>query len=124
MKAKKTTTKTAATKKATAATKKTSRPVVSAETALATVKATKNTKGAKPATTPKADGPRPASKQSTLIEMLKRPTGANLAEVMKRFSWQSHTVRALMSQGGSLARKHGLTVVSEKVGDQRVYKIK
>jgi hypothetical protein len=28
--------------------------------------------------------------------------------------WQQHTTRALMSAGGSLAKKHGLTVVSTK----------
>ena len=39
-------------------------------------------------------------------------------------SWQSHTTRALLSAGGSLTKKHGLTVLSVKSenGD-RVYSI-
>jgi hypothetical protein len=49
----------------------------------------------------KADGPRAASKQAELIGMLKRPNGAGLAEIMKKFGWQQHTTRAIMSQGGS-----------------------
>ena len=42
---------------------------------------------------------------------------------MATFGWQIHTTRALMSAGGSLTRKHGLTVISEKAGDARTYRI-
>jgi Protein of unknown function (DUF3489) len=38
--------------------------------------------------------------------------------------WHSHTTRAMMSAGGSLAKKHGLVISREKVGDQRTYSIK
>ena len=38
--------------------------------------------------------------------------------------WQKHTTRAMLSAGGSLTKKHGLVVTSEKVGDKRVYSIK
>jgi hypothetical protein len=55
--------------------------------------------------------------------MLRRPEGATLEEVMARFGWQVHTTRALMSTGGSLTRKHGITVISERVGDARTYRI-
>ena len=55
--------------------------------------------------------------------MLKRPKGATLEEVMAEFGWQVHTTRAIMSAGGSLAKKHGITVISEKVGDSRTYRI-
>ena len=68
-------------------------------------------------------GPRETSKTAQLIEMLKRPKGATLEEVMAKFGWQVHTTRALMSAGGSLTKKHGLTVISEKVGDSRTYRI-
>jgi hypothetical protein len=83
---------------------------------------------AKPATTKKApkpagSGPRETSKTAQLIEMLKRPKGATLEEVMAKFGWQVHTTRALMSAGGSLTKKHGLTVISEKVGDSRTYRL-
>ena len=68
--------------------------------------------------------PRATSKTAQLIEMLKRPKGATLEEVMAEFGWQVHTTRAIMSAGGSLTKKHGLTVISEKVGDSRTYRIK
>jgi hypothetical protein len=68
-------------------------------------------------------GPRAGSKTARLIGMLKRPDGASLEEIMATFGWQVHTTRALMSAGGSLTRKHGLTVISEKAGDIRTYRI-
>jgi len=87
----------------------------------------KPAKTAKPATKkapkPAGSGPRETSKTAQLIEMLKRPKGATLEEVMAKFGWQVHTTRALMSAGGSLTKKHGLTVISEKVGDSRTYRI-
>jgi hypothetical protein len=55
--------------------------------------------------------------------MLKRPKGATLAEVIGEFGWQVHSMRAIMSAGGSLAKKHGITVISDKVGDSRTYRI-
>ena len=93
----------------------------------ATAKPAKAAKTAKPATKkaskPAGSGPRETSKTAQLIEMLKRPKGATLEEVMAKFGWQVHTTRALMSAGGSLTKKHGLTVISEKVGDSRTYRI-
>ena len=88
----------------------------------------KAAKTAKPATTKKApkpagSGPRETSKTAQLIEMLRRPKGATLEEVMAKFGWQIHTTRAIMSAGGSLTKKHGITVISEKVGDSRTYRI-
>jgi hypothetical protein len=70
-----------------------------------------------------ANVPRATSKTAQLIEMLKRPKGATLAEVMAEFGWQVHSTRAIMSAGGSLAKKHGITVISDKVGDSRTYRI-
>jgi hypothetical protein len=67
---------------------------------------------------------REGSKTSQVIAMLKREGGATLEEIMTTMGWQQHTTRALMSAGGSLAKKHGLVVASEKVGDQRTYFIK
>jgi hypothetical protein len=69
-------------------------------------------------------GPREGSKTSRVIELLKREGGVTLQELMAEMGWQSHTTRALMSAGGALAKKHGLTVVSTKgeKGD-RIYSI-
>ncbi|MBF0354952.1 MAG: DUF3489 domain-containing protein [Alphaproteobacteria bacterium] len=70
-----------------------------------------------------AGGPsRENSKQAQLIEMLKRPEGASIAEITAAFGWQAHTARGAIS--GALKKKLGLTVVSEKVdGRGRIYKI-
>ena len=56
--------------------------------------------------------------------MLKRADGVTLEQICTKFGWLPHTARAMMSAGGSLAKKHGLTVTSEKVGEKRVYSIK
>jgi hypothetical protein len=70
-------------------------------------------------------GPREGSKTSRVIELLKRKGGVTLQEIMTEMGWQSHTTRALMSAGGSLAKKHGLTVESTKGADgERTYSIK
>ena len=73
----------------------------------------------------KATATRAGSKTSRVIEMLKREGGATLQEIMTGMGWQSHTTRALMSAGGSLTKKHGLTVVSTKnENGERAYSIK
>ena len=56
--------------------------------------------------------------------MLKREGGTTLEEIMAAMGWQKHTTRAMLSAGGSLTKKHGLVVTSEKVGEKRVYSIK
>ena len=47
-----------------------------------------------------------------------------LEEISKTMGWELHTTRSLMSAGGPLAKKHGLIITSEKIGDQRTYSIK
>ena len=70
----------------------------------------------------KASTPRAESKQAKLIEMLKRPEGTTIDEIVNALTWQSHTVRGAMS--GALKKKLGLKVDSEKVdGRGRVYRI-
>jgi hypothetical protein len=79
----------------------------------------------KRATTAKSGTPgaRADSKQATLIEMLKRPDGATIDEIVKKLEWQPHTVRGAIA--GALKKKLGLVVQSEKVdGRGRVYRIK
>jgi DNA-binding MarR family transcriptional regulator len=62
------------------------------------------------------------SKQAKLIEMLKRPNGATVEEIVKKFEWQPHTVRGAIA--GALKKKLGLKVTSEKVERRgRVYRI-
>lgn len=78
----------------------------------------------KRAATTSADGERTTregTKQALLIELLRRPDGATIEEIVTATGWQSHTVRGAMS--GALKKK-GLSIVSEKVkGAKRVYRI-
>lgn len=65
---------------------------------------------------------RPGTKQAHLIGMLQRPEGATIAEIAAATSWQHHSIRGAIS--GSLKKKLGLTVTSEKAeGRGRVYKL-
>ena len=68
--------------------------------------------------------PREGSKISQVIEMLKREGGVTLEELIAKFQWQAHTTRSMLSAGGPLVKKHGLVIISEKVGNQRTYSIK
>ena len=61
------------------------------------------------------------SKQSRLIEMLKRKEGASIEEIVTALGWQPHTVRGAIA--GALKKKLGLNVISEKVDGRRVYRI-
>ena len=97
-------------------------PDVAPAEAKATRKATRTEKT--PTGDTNASASREGSKTSRVIVMLRRKGGATLEEIMSEMGWQQHTTRALMSAGGALAKKHGLVVISEKVGDKRTYFIK
>src|SRR5205085_4977902 len=59
---------------------------------------------------PASAGPRPGSKQAKVVDLLRRPEGATVAEVMNATGWLPHTVRGMFS--GALKKKHRLTLVS------------
>jgi hypothetical protein len=96
-----------------------------ADSAPAKPKSGKKAKAAKKAPkAPKtADGARDGSKAAKVLELLKRPGGANLKEIMKATEWQAHSVRGFLS--GTLRKKLGLTVESTKAEDgERSYSVK
>ncbi len=79
-------------------------------------------KAAKPAPAKKAGTPRAESKTAKILEMIRRPKGATLAEIMKATGWQPHSVRGFIS--GALGKKMGLAVESTKGDDgERRYRL-
>ena len=62
------------------------------------------------------------SKQALVIEMLRRPEGATVAQIMEATGWQAHTVRGTLA--GALKKRLGLVVISNKTaGSERVYRV-
>ena len=61
------------------------------------------------------------SKQARVIEMLHRRQGTTVAAIMKATGWQPHSVRGFFTS--VVRNKLGLTLVSEKNGGDRVYRI-
>ncbi len=65
---------------------------------------------------------REGSKKNIVLEMLKRPDGATLQDLMAATSWQAHSVRGFIS--GALGKKMGIAVESVKTSaGSRSYRI-
>jgi hypothetical protein len=65
---------------------------------------------------------RPGSKTAKIIELLKRPDGVTLKELMKATGWQAHSIRGFLS--GILGKKMGTPVESSKRADgERAYRL-
>ena len=91
-----------------------------APAAPAPAKAKKATTGRNGANAPRKA--RTGTKQALVVEMLRRPEGATVDQIMDATGWQRHTVRGAFA--GALKKKLGLTVTSEKVEDRgRVYRV-
>jgi uncharacterized protein DUF3489 len=54
---------------------------------------------------------RAESKGATILELIGRPQGATLVEIMKAVAWQAHSVRGYLSTAG---KKHGVKIESAK----------
>jgi len=65
---------------------------------------------------------RAGTKQALLIDMLRRPAGATVPELVKATRWQAHSVRGAMS--GAIKKNLGMTIESMTVeGRGRIYRI-
>ena len=85
-------------------------------------KEAKANKKAKPAQAKEPSTPRAESKGAKILDLIARPKGASLAEIVKATDWQKHSIRGFLS---TAAKKHRLTIESTKTeaGD-RVYQVK
>src|SRR5712691_6956258 len=95
------------------------------DVALVKPKAAKKAKATKkaPQAAKEADGARDGSKAAKILDLLKRPEGVTLKELMKATDWQAHSVRGFLS--GTIGKKMGLKVASTKTEDgERTYSIK
>ena len=80
-------------------------------------KSQKAAKQAKPAA-----GAREGSKAAKVLDLLRRPHGVSLKELMKATGWLAHSVRGFLS--GTVANRMGLKLVSAKREDgERRYSV-
>jgi hypothetical protein len=85
-------------------------------------KQTKTSTKTKARTRPAQAVASPKTKLGRLEAMLRRAEGATIGQIAKALDWQMHSVRGAIS--GSLKKKQGLSVVTEKTADgDRVYRI-
>ncbi len=85
-------------------------------------RAERKSSGAKPKGGTPPPAVRPGTKQALMIDLLRRKKGVTIGAVVEATGWQPHSVRGAIS--GTLKKKLGLMVTSEKLGDgPRRYRI-
>jgi hypothetical protein len=80
-------------------------------------------KPARKSASPKNATPaRRGTKTAKILDLLKRPGGVTLKELIKATGWQAHSVRGFLS--GAIGKKMGLRVESSKrADDDRSYHV-
>ena len=98
----------------------------SARKAIAKKEAPKAKKAAKKQAVAKTKAPAPAraqregSKKAIIYDLLSRPKGATLGELMTAAGWQAHSVRGFISTAG---KKQGNIESSKNEAGERVYRM-
>lgn len=65
--------------------------------------------------------PSPGGKIGRLVELLRRPGGATIPDLMGASGWQAHSIRGAIA--GAVKKKLGLAVLSAKGEAGRIYRI-
>lgn len=77
--------------------------------------------GEMPATTTPPSPKGPSGKLGVVVALMRRPEGANVAQMSEATGWQAHSVRGALA--GALKRKHKLTILGEPGESGRIYRI-